>query len=315
LKKILVTGANGFVGKAVAHELLAQGFQVLCAARKPFVLESATSIRISSLEAVDWSPYLDGIDCIIHVAARAHFFNNAGHDPYQEYHKVNVLGTLNLAQQAAQQGIRRFIFISSIAVNGNQSSKPFLETDQPNPKQPYAISKFEAEQALISLSKKTGLEIVIIRPPLVYGPDAPGNFRSLLRGVLSNIPLPLGAVYNKRSLVAIDNLVSFILHCINHPKAANEIFLISDGEDVSTTELITKTALAFGKTPRLIPVPVGLMQFAAKLLGKGEVSRRLFGSLQIDNTKAREYLGWQPIISMDGQLQKIADVFRNEKTV
>lgn len=315
MKKILITGANGFVGRAVSQELLAQGFEVLCAARKSFVLKGAETITISSLEEMDWSSYLIGVDCIIHTAARAHFFNETGRDPYQEYHKVNILGTLKLAQQAAQQGVRRFIFISSIAVNGNRSTRPFLETDQPKPEKPYAITKLEAEQGLLELSRKTGLEIVIIRPPLVYGPGAPGNFRSLLRGVLNNIPLPLGAVFNKRSFLAIDNLVDFIVHCINHPKAANETFLISDGEDVSTTELITTMARALGKTPWLMPVPVGLMKFVAKLLGKGDVSKRLFGNLQIDNSKARELLGWQPVISMEGQLQKIADGIRNETDI
>jgi nucleoside-diphosphate-sugar epimerase len=316
LKKILVTGANGFLGRAISSELLVRGYDVVCAVRRHFVFDGARIIRIAALEEqTDWEECLDGIDCIIHTAARAHFFNNTGHDPYQDFHKINVVATLNLAQQAALRGIKRFIFISSIAVNGNQNSKPFLETDKPNPQGAYAVSKFEAEQSLIRLCKKTGLELVIIRPPLVYGPQAPGNFGSLLRWVRTGLPLPLGIVGNKRSLVALDNLVSFIQTCIDHPKAANELFLISDGEDVSTTELINKTAQAFGKRPMLIPVPVSLMKLASRLIGREDIATRLFGSLQVDSSKARELLAWKPVISMDGQLQKIADTLLNEKTV
>ena len=315
MKKILITGANGFLGRTVSAELLVRGYDVVCAVRRPFVLDGARIIRIAALEEqTDWEECLDGIDCIIHTAARAHFFNDTGQDPYQDFHKMNVIATVSLAQQAALRGIRRFIFISSIAVNGNQNSKPFLETDKPNPQRAYAVSKFEAEQSLISLSKKTDLEVVIIRPPLVYGPHAPGNFESLLRWVRKGLPLPLGVVGNKRSLVALDNLASFIRTCIDHPKAANEIFLISDGEDVSTTELIKKTAQAFGKRPVLIPVPVSLMKLAAGLIGREDIATRLFGSLQVDSSKARELLAWKPVITMAQQLQKTADAYWNEKT-
>jgi nucleoside-diphosphate-sugar epimerase len=316
LKKVLVTGANGFLGRAISAALLEQGFDVLCATRSPYQLDGAKTIIISALEEqTDWAEYLAGVDCVIHTAARVHIARDTAQDSYDEFQKVNVIGTLNLAQQAAQCGVGRFIFISSIGVNGKQNTIPFLETDKPNPQGSYAISKQEAEQELLSLAKNTGLQVVIIRPPLVYGDKAPGNFGSLVRWVSRGVPLPLGAVNNKRSFVALDNLVSFIVHCISHPKAANEIFLISDGEDVSTKELIKRTAKAFGKRSMLVPAPVSLMEFAAKLIGKEELATRLFGPLQVDSTKARELLGWKPVITMDGQLQKTADAYGNEKTV
>ena len=316
MKKVLVTGANGFLGKAIATVLVKQGFEVLCATRSPFELDGAKTIRIASLDnMLDWYECLAGVDCIIHTAARVHVMNELASDPYQEFYKVNVEGTLKLARAAVKKGVRRFIYISSIGVNGNQSAAPFLETDLPNPQGLYALSKFDGEKKLLTLTKETSLQVVIIRPPLVYGFGAPGNFGSLLRWVNKGLPLPFGAVLNKRSFIALDNLVSFVLLCISHPKAVNEIFLISDGEDVSTTELLKKTAKAFGKGLVLFPVPVSLMMFAASLIGKEDLAIRLFDSLQIDSTKARELLGWKPVITMDGQLQKIADGYRNEAAV
>jgi nucleoside-diphosphate-sugar epimerase len=316
LKKVLVTGANGFIGRAISAELVLKGFDVLCAVRRPFLLDGANILRVSDLEGQsDWSSNLDGVDCIIHTAARVHIMDDTAHNPFEEFHKVNVIATLNLAQQAVQCGVRRFIFISSIGVNGIQNTIPFLETNKPNPQGSYALTKYEAEQKLLTLANNTGLQVVIIRPPLVYGDNAPGNFGSLVHWVRSGVPLPLGAVNNKRSFVALDNLVGFIAHCIGHPKAVNEIFLISDGEDISTTELIKRTAKAFGKRPMLMPVPVSLMKFAARLIGKEELATRLFGSLQVDSSKARDLLGWKPDITMDRQLQKTANAYLNEKTV
>ncbi|ESS71619.1 UDP-glucose 4-epimerase GalE [Methyloglobulus morosus KoM1] len=316
MKKILVTGANGFLGKAVSQKLIQDGFDVICAVRKPFVLDGASIIKVSGLDGqTDWSESLGGVECVIHASARVHIMKETGDSPYEEFHKVNVIGTLNLAQQAVKHGVRRLIFISSIGVNGNNNVRPFTETDRPNPQGPYAVSKYEAEQKLTALAKESGLQVVIIRPPLVYGPNAPGNFGSLMRWVRQGIPLPFGAVHNKRSLVALSNLVSFVIYCVDHPKAVNEIFLICDGEDVSTTELITKTAEALGKKPLLIPVPVGLMKFAARLIGKEELANRLFGSLQIDSSKAKALLGWKPAVTMAQQLQQSVDANLNEKTV
>jgi nucleoside-diphosphate-sugar epimerase len=316
LKKILVTGANGFLGRAVSTELIKMRFDVTCVVRRPFLLSGAKTIRISDLERENnWSSYLDGIDCIIHTAARAHVMNDTVRDPLEEFDKVNVIGTMNLAKQAAKNGVRRFIFISSIGVNGNCNTRPFLETDIPSPQEPYAVSKYKAEQKLKTLAKETGLQVVIIRPPLVYGYKAPGNFGNLIRLVEKGMPLPLGAVNNMRSVVALGNLVSFIVHCISHPKAANETFLISDDEDVSTTEIIKKTANALGKRVILVPVPISIMKFAARFIGKEDIANRLFSSLQIDSSKAKDLLGWKPALTMEEQFQKSMDVCLNEKTV
>ncbi|WP_291346906.1 NAD-dependent epimerase/dehydratase family protein [Desulfobacula sp.] len=257
----------------------------------------------------DWSKALDGIDVVIHTAASAHIMNDSAADPLAEFRKVNTAGTLKLARQAVAAGVRRFVFISSVKVNGEKTGRQvegvrrsFSEEDVPEPQDAYAVSKYEAEQGLMAIAEETELEVVIIRPPLVYGPGVKANFRLLMKWVQRGVPLPLGAVHNKRSFVALDNLVNFIIHCMDHPKAANEVFLISDEEDVSTTELLQKMARAFGKRSLLLPVPVGLMTFVAGLLGKRNVADRLFGSLQVDSSKARDLLGWKPVVSMDRAL-------------
>jgi len=314
---VLVTGANGFVGRALTIALLQDTFKVAIGIRQSATdlfkgVEQYETGNISS--STDWSQPLQNIDVVIHLAGRAHVLNDGAIEPLAEFRKTNTIGTLNLAKQAVEQGVKRFIFISSIGVNGNNNQKPFTELEQPNPQEPYAISKLEAEQGLLALAEETSMEVVIIRPPLVYGPNAPGNFGSLMRWVNKGIPLPLGAVYNQRSFVALDNLVSFIIHCIEAPKAVNEVFIISDGEDVSTTRLLQKVAVALDKKPRLVPIPVWLMALAARLTGRAGVANRLFGSLQVDSSKARGLLEWQPVITMDEQLKKIADEYLNEKT-
>ncbi len=221
-----------------------------------------------------------------------------------DYQRVNVSGTLKLAQQAAHAGVRRFIFISSIGVNGNVSKRPFSADGHPHPAEAYAQSKWQAEQALWEIQKQTGMEVVIIRPPLVYGPDAPGNFGSLVRWVEKGVPLPLGAIHNKRSLVGIDNLVDLIIRCIDHPAAANQVFLAGDGEDLSTTELLRGVGKAMGKPARLIPVPAGLLQFGATLLGKKAMAQRLLGSLQVDISKTCELLDWKPPYTVEEGLRR-----------
>jgi len=255
------------------------------------------------------------IDVVVHLAARVHIMNDDSSDPLAEFRKVNTDGTLNLARQAAESGVKRFIYLSSIKVNGEitETGQSFVPDDTFVPDDPYGLSKYEAEQGLLALAKETNMEVVIIRPPLVYGPGVKANFHSMMRWIYKGVPLPFGAVYNQRSLVALDNLVSFIIHCIDHPKAANGVFLISDGEDVSTTELLQKVAKAFDKKAILLPVPVSLMKFVSKLLGKADVANRLFGSLQVDSSKARDLLGWKPVITMDGQLKKTAEVYLQEK--
>lgn len=318
---ILLTGATGFVGNHLASNLMAQNYKVLAPVRSEasFVLSGVKKISgVDIAERSDWLPILKNIDIVIHTAARVHVMNDKNYDPLAEFRRVNTLATLNLAKQASQVGVKRFIFISSVKVNGEMTGlgKPFKPSDDFIPNDPYGLSKYEAEQGLLALAKETKMEVVIIRPPLVYGPGVRANFASMMKWVNKGIPLPFGTIHNKRSLVALDNLVSFIIHCIDHPKAVNEVFLISDDEDVSTTELLIKVAQSFGKKARLLPIPVSLMTFLAKLLGKGDVANRLFGSLQVDSSKARDLLEWKPIITMDEQLRKTADAYlKNEKTL
>ena len=319
--KILVTGATGFIGEAVLQKLKDDRHKNIVALVRELsdkLCPEIPQIITGDLGSkTDYSEALNNVDIIIHSAARAHIMDDAVADPLTEFRKVNTDGTLTLAHQAVTSGVKRFIFISSIKVNGeetqpNNSFRPddiFTSTD------PYGISKQEAEQGLLALAKVTGLEVVIIRPPLVYGPGVRANFAAMMQWVEKGRPLPLKSIKNQRSLIALDNLVSFIIHCINHPKAANEVFLVSDNEDVSTPELLQKVAKALNKKARLLPVPIFMMSFAAKLIGKGAVMNRLFGSLQIDSSKARNLLGWEPVISMDDQLKKTADAYLYEKTV
>ncbi len=309
---MLVTGATGFVGRALIPELVANGCQVRALVRKvskdlPVEVEKVVEDLGEIEDAGAIKDAFAGVEVVVHAAARVHMMQDRSADPLAEFRKLNRDATLALAGLAADAGVKRFVFLSSIGVNGNNNRKPFSENDTPNPQEPYAISKYEAEQGLLALAKKTDMEVVIIRPPLVYGPNAPGNFGSLVNWLRKGVPLPLGAINNKRSFVALDNLVSFIALCADRsqaPKAVNQVFLISDGEDVSTTQLLRRVADALGIKPRLLPVPVGLMRYAAGLIAKGDVANRLFGSLQVDSSKARDLLGWQPVITMAEQLRK-----------
>ena len=314
---ILLTGATGFIGQALVLELLQQGFFLTIVLRKKSNLfaDNINQIIVGDLNNdIDWSSILNKIDCIIHLAGKAHVIDKSKASALDEFRKINTELTLNLAKQAVAAGVERFIFLSSIGVNGNQNNQPFLEIDTPNPQESYAISKYEAEQGLLKLAQNSSLEVVIIRPPLVYGNNAPGNFGRLIQWVNSKfiLPLPLGAVNNARSLVAIDNLVSFIIICTLHFKAANEIFLISDNDNLSTTQLLKKIAKAFNKKALLLPVPVSWMIFVAKLLGKEVDAVRLFSSLIVDSSKARDLLDWHPVTTMDKQLCKITE---NEKNI
>jgi len=243
---------------------------------------------------------------VIHAAARVHVMSDSENDPLAAFREINVKGSLDLARQAAAAGVKRFIFISSIKVNGERTSKgqPFNSHDAASPEDFYGISKHEAEQGLRALAAETGMEVVIIRPPLVYGPGVKGNFASMIKLVGKGLPLPLGAVHNKRSLVALDNLVDLIITCIDHPGAANETFLVSDGEDLSTTQLLQGVAEAMGKPSRLIPVPASLLQFGTTLLGKKAVAQRLLGSLQVDISHAQKCLNWTPPLTVKQGLQR-----------
>ena len=318
---ILITGTTGFVGKALTDYLTNNQVNIRLAVRSKKL--NTISPTVHEMEvgnigpASNWSSALKKIDTVIHLAARVHVMNDVN-DPLDKFRKINTAATINLAKQAAEAGVKRFIFISSVKVNGETTSddQPFTSDGHHIPTDPYGLSKYEAEQGLLSLAKETGMEVVIIRPPLIYGPDVKANFASMMLWVKKGIPLPFGAVNNQRSLIALENLVSFIIHCIDHPKAANEIFLISDGEDVSTTELLQKVAKAFQVYSWLIPIPVSWMKLAARIVGKGDVANRLFSSLQVDSSKARDLLGWQPVITMDEQLKKTADAYlENEKTI
>jgi len=315
--KCLVTGATGFVGGAVARALLKQdGAETIVTAVRR--LSSALPVEIKQvlvgdlLADTDYSAALKGVDVVIHAAARVHIMGDNAGGSLAEFRRVNVDGTLNFARQAAAAGVKRFVFISSIKVNGESTDagQAFTPNDIVTTQDAYALSKWEAEQGLFDLGHKTGMEIVVIRPPLIYGPGVKANFKKMIAWVKRGVPLPLGAAHNKRSLVALDNLVDFIVLCTHHPKAANQIFLISDHEDVSTTELIQKVAKAMGKKAYLLPVPVGLMIFMAKLLGKEDIAYRLFGSLQVDSSKARELLDWKPVITMDEQLKKTVEDYK-----
>jgi nucleoside-diphosphate-sugar epimerase len=314
-KQVLITGANGFVGSALCAKACTTPLFIKGAVRSAQPLAAdVESVVIGAIEGnTDWRNVLQGVNVVVHLAARVHVMHDHTADPLAEFRKVNVDGTLNLARQAAQAGVQRFVFISSIKVNGESTplGQPFHADDNPMPVDAYGISKREAEEALRQLASDTGMEVVIIRPPLVYGAGVKANFYSMMRWLDKGIPLPLGAIHNQRSLVALDNLVDLILTCIDHPAAANQTFLVSDGEDLSTSELLRHTASALGKSARLLPVPAWLLQIGASLLGKRAVAQRLCGSLQLDITKTRQLLNWTPPVSVDAALRKTAQFYRS----
>ena len=300
MSTILITGATGFVGRELCSRLESEERDVRCVVRE--LSSMANSVVVGDIGPdTHWDEALKGVDTVIHLAARVHVMKDDSSDPLAEFRRVNVDATLNFARQAAAAaGVKRFIFLSTVKVNGEETTTghPFNEGNPPYPLDPYGISKHEAEEGLRLLAEETGLEVVIIRPPLVYGPGVKGNFASMLHWIAKGIPLPLGAIHNQRSLVALDNLVDLIITCIDHPAAANQTFLVADGEDLSTTELLRRVGLAMGKPARLVPVPVGLLKFGAALLGKRGMAQRLCGNLQVDISKARDVLGWTPQVSV-----------------
>jgi nucleoside-diphosphate-sugar epimerase len=321
--KVLITGASGFVGKALGERLGKEFHHVLAAVRDSHTLCSPQSneLESQSVEAVKldlaktstFSGVLRGADAVIHCAARVHQVSDTASDPLAAYRAVNTQATLALAGAAADAGVRRFIFLSSVKVNGEftSPSQPF-RVDQAAPQDPYGISKWESELGLCELAAKTGMEVVIIRPPLVYGPGVKANFLTMMRWLHSGIPLPFGAINNRRSLVALPNLVDFITLCLTHPKAANQTFLISDQHDLSTTQLLRGLGDALHRPARLLPVPQGLLELGLKAIGKGGIAQRLCGDLAVDSSPATELLGWRPPITVQQGLQLTADHFVNQ---
>ncbi|PSJ23342.1 NAD-dependent dehydratase [Halomonas sp. ND22Bw] len=313
--RILVTGATGFVGSGVVERLaIAPDREPLLGLRRePETPPMHAWAAIGELSPDnDCREALRGCQAVVHCAARVHVMDDPEADPLTSYRRANVQGTLNLARQAAQAGVSRFIFISSIKVNGESTNADgsFTADASPEPGDAYGLSKFEAEQGLLALSEETGLEVVIIRPPLVYGPGVKANFASMMRWLSRGVPLPLGAIHNRRSLVARANLVDLIVICLEHPAAANQIFLAADGDDLSTTELLRRLGDALGMPARLVPAPAALLELGASLLGKRAVAQRLCGSLCVDIDKTRKVLGWEPPVSVDQALRETAEAYR-----
>ncbi|MDH1256825.1 MULTISPECIES: SDR family oxidoreductase [Pseudomonas] len=315
VETVLVTGGSGFLGGALLRHLESCGQYTLIAALRKECASLPQSIRrflFADLNAdVDWQDALEQVDVVVHSAARVHVMDEAAVDPLAEFRRVNVDATLNLARQAANAGVKRFIYISSIKVNGESTPPgvPFTADDVPAPVDPYGISKLEAETGLKALATSNGMEVVIIRPVLVYGAGVKANFLSMIRWLRRSVPLPFGAVHNKRSLVCLDNLIDFIEKCLAHPAAANQTFLVSDGHDVSTTELLRSLSAALNKRSMLLPLPVSLMSAAAKLLGRKAVAQRIFGSLEVDISKNQRLLGWVPPVSFPRALDATVKPF------
>jgi UDP-4-keto-D-QuiNAc 4-reductase len=316
MKSVLVTGASGFLGRNLIGRLHADGYTVAGSIRRPSSLLPAT-VRTHLVDVENpqdsWVPALSGVDTVVHCAARVHVMLDKSTNPLAEFRKANVEATLRLARESAAAGVRRFIFVSSIKVNGEQTlpGAPYTADDIPQPTDPYGISKLEAEAGLLALAETVDMDVVIIRPVLVYGPGVKANFLSLMTWLSRGVPLPLGAIHNKRSLVALDNLCDLIVTCVDHPAASNQVFLVSDGEDLSTTSLLRRMAHALNAQARLLPVPVSVLRFGSLLIGKPELSQRLCGSLQVDITKTRTLLGWTPPVSVNTALAATAKHYLN----
>lgn len=310
MRRVLVTGANGFIGKALCQALAASSYKVsglVRTVREPVPGVEYVEVDLEHSDSLDVA--CQDVDCIVHLAGRAHVLNEHDQRPLEAFRRANCDSTLRLAQQALASGVRRFIFISSVGVNGAETSgKPFDELSSPKPHADYAISKLEAEEGLKKLLMGTGTELVIIRPPLVFGIDAPGNFGRLLKLVATGLPLPLGRANNRRSIISRENLVRFIALCIEHQAAAGQLFLVSDGRDVSTVEMVNALALGMGKRTLILPVPDVLLKIGARLLGKKSLYTQLCRSLQIDSSKAQNLLGWTPHENTQDALEKIGRI-------
>lgn len=319
MRNVLVTGANGFIGQWLCKRLLTEGWCVRGAVRSSAgaacLPDGAEAIEIEAIgPSTDWSSALQNMHSVVHLAARVHIMEEAAVDPLSEFRYVNTAGTEHLARAAAKADVRRMVCASSIKVNGERTmGVPFTEDDEPAPEDPYAISKWEAEQALQQISSESGLEIVVVRSPLVYGPGVKGNFLRLMQWVDKGIPFPFSMVRNHRSLIALDNLVDVLVSCVEHPQASGQTFLVADGEDLSTPELLRHVAESLGRRVRLLPFPPLLLQLGAELLGIGDITNRLCGSLVVDSSKVKKLLNWRPLVSVEEGLHQTARWYLSER--
>jgi nucleoside-diphosphate-sugar epimerase len=311
---VLVTGANGFVGRALCRRLAEAGHRVRAATRDGTAPEGAAeAIAVGEITPVtDWREALDGADRVVHLAARVHRMRESGPSPMTDYRIANTFASVRLGLEAVKAGTQRLVFVSTAKVHGEASppGRPFTEADPPAPDGPYAISKAEAEAELAALGRERGLEVAIVRPPLVYGPGVRGNVLALMRLVDRGLPLPLGAVGNRRSLVGVRNLADLLARCIEAPEAAGQTVLASDGPPMSTPELIRRIAAALGRPARLVPLPPALLSTAAALAGQRAAAARLVGSFEVDSGRARDLLGWAPPVPVEEELAATAAWFR-----
>jgi nucleoside-diphosphate-sugar epimerase len=314
---LLITGANGFVGRSLCASSANKGWKVKGAVRRPVLLAGgATPICVGEVgDRTDWSEAVQKVDTVIHLAARVHVMREEAADPLAEFRRVNVAGTEHLARSAAGQGVKRLVYVSSIKVNGEQTTgeNKFTESDIPHPEDPYGISKWEAEQVLHRVATETGLEVVIVRPPLVYGPGVKGNFEQMLAVLIRGKPLPFASVANARSLVYVENLADALIACASHPAAAGQTYLVSDGEDVSTPALLQRLAMELEVPSRVFGCPPALLRLAGKMTGKSQQIDRLLGSLQVDNGKICRELNWVPPYSLQQGLHATAEWYRNRQ--
>jgi UDP-4-keto-D-QuiNAc 4-reductase len=327
--RVLITGASGFVGRAAVAAFLGAGMAVRAGVRR---LTQASLDRWSNLAVApllepiehgdigattDWSNALKDVDCVVHLAARVHVMHDKAAEPLAEFRRTNVTGTLNLARQASACGVNRFVFVSSVKVNGErtQPGRPFTPDDQPRPGDPYGVSKHEAEQGLLELDRHGDLETVIVRPVLVYGPGVKANFRTMMRVLRWGVPLPLGALDNRRSLLGLGNLADLLVQCARLEAAAHETFLASDGEDLSTAQLLRRLGALLGRPAKLVNVPASVLEAIARLVRKGDLAQRICGTLQVDSSKARAVLGWTPPFSVDHELRRTVESFLEDGAI
>jgi UDP-4-keto-D-QuiNAc 4-reductase len=309
---ILITGANGFLGSATVKRLAESGYRINCVVRQAPTQRLAGNVLVVGdvLSNSDWTGAFKNVDTVVHLAGRAHVLRESSTDPQAAFFNTNVVATARLARMAAEHGVRRFIFLSSVGVHGMNAETPLVENDPIRPWNLYAKSKWQAEEMLRSIAADVGLELVVIRPPLIYGEGVKGNFYKLLEYVDREIPLPLANASNRRSLAGLDNVVDLIACCVEHPRAAGESFLVADDEDVSTADLIRTLAAALGRRERLFPVPVAMARGVLKIIGKEEEANRLYSSLRINATKAKQLLGWIPRVALNDGLHRTAHWYR-----